>query len=424
MDSVNPHYHPNKGVLTLAFFFRTSWPGPEDLDKREARSAILMNPTITHVQKNYPVPAHLFEDYHQENFWAVGVRKFGSRILAERSLQQCGHLERFDPEKSYLISKGLLLDVQNLMERSKLLMLGILERMGPTARKGFELGRRLYEIAGLSRRYLLPEHDRREQMDVIQRGIQDLHDATDPQNSDWFIMTTEERDTFFPTQVRFLHLASSEHEHVVDDLYALEEQVNTDRDPYEARRKTLLTFNRQIRIYSRRLRDLLCSRGHLFLGNCLKPIELQLEHSFMTLWFDPDCAWCGTPEDNQEYAIMKQVARSLKKNDSELPQHLQRLANVAGVSRVGLAIIKICHGSPRVRMDSVSSRYDDVKSGLEDLDEIKNEAPKKCLQSWWRNYIHGWLDKGKRLQVKLLVDVWSEEEANLADDEDEDVEMT
>lgn len=419
VETINPHYDPKKAILPLGYFFRTSWPSPSDIGKRDAKSAVLLNPTVNHVEKNYPVPAHLFEDYHQQEFWDVGVRKFGTRILAMRSLQQCGHHERFDPERLQSVSEELVLDEQNPIGRSKLLMLGILERLGPAARSGFEFGRRLYEIASSGRRDLLLRQERREQMEAVQRGIQDLHDATDPQNYR-FVMTVGERDRFLPTQVRFLQLAAMKHEHIVDDLHALQEQINNDRDPYGERRKTLLNFNRQVRIYSRRLLQLLCSRGHAFLGKSLKPVEFQLELSFMRLWYDPSSVWCGTWEDSEEYAAMEQVARSLENNDAQLLHHLQRLADLAGVCWVCLAIIKICHASPRVGVSSEASRQSEVKSGLGDLEYIRNNAPNGYLQPWWRDYIDGWLDKGRQLEAKLLDDA-----AALADDEDgEDVEMT
>ena len=388
--------HHEKRTLPFGYWFETVWPSHSAKGINHDSEPILKDPPLNPQNMTYPVPAVFFENSQQEDFWTFAVRKMGPSILAQQSLY-VGQSTTYDPDGVDIVISEHYIASQSL-RNEKLLAIGVLASKGPEGRKAFDFGRKLYDNARQAVRNLGTQKQQRAlrlEMDDILEQINYLQTVEKS-------FTQEERDSFVPTQVRFLQLATMAHAKHVHEHWIQELEDDSGLDENEHARHTLLIFNRGTRIFTRQLQALLenTQYSHYLYG--LRQINTSLECAWMKLYYNPDTASCGTPEDNTEYRLINEIIDAFDANDAlKLEQAIPELQRFPGVSWIHQSILHIIVGSLASRMKSLSQRFNEVKSSCDNLDTVRNEALDSVWHQCWKNFVLFWIDRGEKILVAI-----------------------
>lgn len=76
------------GYLPLGFWLHTKYPSYANVRKVCPDAEILTRPAPFDHQISYPIPVTFFEDVQQEEFWDIGVTKFGYPLPSYRSPEE------------------------------------------------------------------------------------------------------------------------------------------------------------------------------------------------------------------------------------------------------------------------------------------------------------------------------------------------
>lgn len=87
------------GYLPLGFWLEAKYPCYTDVRSKAPGTIALVNPEPFDYQIYYPIPVTFYQDIQQEEFWDVGVRAFGHKILHYRTFSE-GCLVRYNVSRS------------------------------------------------------------------------------------------------------------------------------------------------------------------------------------------------------------------------------------------------------------------------------------------------------------------------------------
>lgn len=112
---MNPWYHDagfvqKPRLMPLGFWFQPEWPSTSFIPYCKADPVILNSPPINRGSLFYPIPASLYQNVQEENFWAVAVRQLGTEVLVLRSVKAAEEYT-YDPatkiNRTRIISRDL-----------------------------------------------------------------------------------------------------------------------------------------------------------------------------------------------------------------------------------------------------------------------------------------------------------------------------
>jgi hypothetical protein len=269
-----------------------------------------MTPTLTApgpltYNEYFPIPISFFQDIQQEDFWLIGVRKFGNSIFHYRTLSEGARKDYIvtdEAEGKFKKSKAARLkertDIKNDNRLNwkfrfdlKGLKAGI--SLTPDERIAMKFGQRLLLSSKLQGDFW---NDVEEQEASIQSITDTINSATVAGDSLDHIRQT------FLSIFSFTQEAIRNHERMVAGTIS---QENSDGIAYSNRRAKLLAWNKGTRSFVRQLVDADAGRTLN-----LSAEELQLELCRMALW-NPNDATTKSGNDWLEILILQNARQAL-----------------------------------------------------------------------------------------------------------------
>jgi hypothetical protein len=288
--------------VNIGHWLKTTWPCIVDEDVRGPDTPILTDPSPYDYEDMYPMPVSIFQDIQQEEFWDVGVRNYGHRLIYLKALAQGVRV-------SYIVTRnagneygwtfkdgrrikgehprmGEFTHLNGTIQRLQLAMsLTSDERSALAFGEGFMNSSTIY--AGF---YTQSQ----EQTAIIKRVMSLFLFSPLSTNAQYVLFEL----------IRLIEAATSNHELMIT---ATVSQEGMDQINFVDRRRNLLVWNRGTRIFVKELTKHIALR---LPGFSISKEILRLEKCRLFLISPADASINGSP-DAQEIFAIKEAFRDL-----------------------------------------------------------------------------------------------------------------
>ncbi|PMD41138.1 hypothetical protein L207DRAFT_581587 [Hyaloscypha variabilis F] len=314
-----------KPFPSFGYWFDMQLPTTNDYARRSPGSALLLEPPVLSPSTyTFPVPIAVFEDAHQNEFWNVSVRQFGTTILQFRRMPT-GAVSKWklnDPNSTARVPLNLY-----PLEGE---LIGYVTTLSPEEREaGKRALQRAEQIVAISktvRDYWLFNNELKTQIDTI---IQTLETAEKLMNEikGYGTESTQGQQAMnkaielFEKQLDLLERARDTHVTRVNTLLKLELQtqaMNQSQQQFPGPRIGLLEFNAHIRQFARKFRQRLLDMSATGVSPQTKLrldyVDLHLEISRLKLCNPLDPKF-GETYGGKEIAMLIQASSAVLPGD-------------------------------------------------------------------------------------------------------------
>ena len=371
-------------------WIHTEWPSWEDLFLcSNSLQPSLINPGPYLHQHKYPVPVSVYEDTEQEEFWSIGIRNFGYKLLHYRTLNEGTRIDyetvgNGSPDK---IIRNKRIRAQPLRDYhdtffKRMNALRQLSNHTPEQRSVFAFGDAMATSTSLGNAFWTNTAEQNAQVEQVLTHMKNSLKVTELAArvqvlADMNILITE---------------IVARHNTIIGDLTKLE-TLNIIR--YPNRRRPLLAFNRGTRQFIRRILQIY-NRVHeswvsLFRGQ----LDL-LERHRMLLWAPGDVDHINELDQKEYDALQAVVATFASGNINQGLLESAILSADPAISPFTSACNDIL--SIAADKDSIALKVPHLATlgiAVLNLRYLRNECPSKCefLVSWsvlkaWKELFH------------------------------------
>ena len=326
------------------------FPTINDVGRKFPGSAVLGSPPLAEDIYAFPIPVELFEDVHQDDFWQVSVRMFGSQLLKMReSTVGCKATGRLATRHGDVDIRKRVIDRRQAATRWEELLL--LATLPPPERQEAELRERILKTRIAIEEYWWSDRTLQGGIENILRGFPQMQDLlnTNPGNP---TLSNSQLIFVIEDQLQLLSTAAESHVKLVREFVS-----NSDWDNYRLNRNyQLASLNRNMRVFNTRIRRLLSST----IGNDpnfsdhdkmniigitdgrINTNERNLEHARL-LVFNPDEPLTRDTEDGEEFAELVRVKSLYDQGDMGFLEGATRLYETSGISVRTISAAPLSH---------------------------------------------------------------------------------
>ncbi|EKD17696.1 uncharacterized protein L3040_003578 [Drepanopeziza brunnea f. sp. 'multigermtubi'] len=238
-------------IMPLGWFFSRCWPTAPDVAMADAGAVELINPGVQLFDEFFPIPISFYQDVQQEEFWSVGVQKFGHGLLHYRTRKEGSRvLYTIDPKTGKLkVGHAIRFSAfdQTFMEAtnrfiSKVEMLTTALSLTPEDREAMRFGRALLFSSQAEQMFW---DNTTSQQALVKTAMDVMASAASAPPTD------ETRRMIFNGLLQCMLDAISTHQVQIASILSLESVNNT---RYPDRRTALKSWNRGTRVFIRNLK--------------------------------------------------------------------------------------------------------------------------------------------------------------------------
>lgn len=282
-------------IMPLGWFFSRNWPTVGDIPMADPETAELINPGVRLFDEFFPIPVSFYQDVQQEDFWAVGVQKYGHGLLHYRTRKEGARvINIIDPQTGKLGSRNpvrfaafdqTFLEVTHKFI-SKVNVLSVAFSLTPQDKRAMQFGRALLHSSQAEQVYW---DSTASQQALVKTAVDVMASASsyDP--------TPTNRRVIFNGLLQCMRDAVSSHQLQIGSILNLE-SVNQVR--YPDRRAALKGWNRGTRVFLRNLKE-----ADTLDAIDVEQLLLDLEICLMNI-FDPnDLSMHGSEEFIESQSI-------------------------------------------------------------------------------------------------------------------------
>jgi len=288
--------------VNIGYWLKITWPCIVDQGVRGPDTPILQAPNPYNYEDMYPMPVSIFQDIQQEEFWDVGVRNYGHRLIYMKALTQgvrisyiitrdAGYNYSWTFSGSHRI-KGEHLGTDHFTQvTGKINRLQSAMSLTGAERSALAFGQRFMNSSIIYEGFY---NQSQEQTATINR-VMSLFSVSPLSTSTQYVLFE---------LIGLIGAATSNHELMVT---ATVSQEGLDQIEFADRRRNLLVWNRGTRIFIKELSKHIALR---LPGFSVSKDILRLEQCRLFLFSPADASMTGSP-DAQEIFAIKEAFRDL-----------------------------------------------------------------------------------------------------------------